>query len=47
MNKEEIVSCILMNEQFRKLIQGESNDILSSHNKEVPTLEGVDNGDEV
>lgn len=46
-NKEEIVSCILMNEQFRKLIQGERDDILSSHNKEVPTLKGVDNGDEV
>lgn len=47
-NKEEIVSCILMNDQFRKLIQSERDDILSSHNKEVPTiLEGVDNGDEV
>ena len=46
-NKEEIVSCILKNEQFRILIQGERDDILRSHNKEVPRLEGIDNGDEV
>lgn len=46
-HKEEIVSCILKNEQFRKLILGEKEDILQSHDNEVLTLEGIDNGDEV
>lgn len=46
-NKEEIISCVLKDEQIKRIIKSEKEDILRSHNEEVMTLEGVENGDKV